>query len=66
MEDFNDLEAVQKLIEEANSSLGFALEEFTQLKEDHFESLKEIKDGLDVIFAIDGANGMRLATQDSL
>lgn len=29
MEDYNDLEAVQTIIDEANNSLGFILEEFT-------------------------------------
>ena len=50
VEDVNDLQAVQGLIEEATDSLGFVLEEFTQLKEDHYESLVKVKKGFEVIF----------------
>ena len=40
MEDFNDLDAVKSIIEEADrSSLGFVLEELTQLKDEHYEGL---------------------------
>lgn len=75
MEDYNDLEAVQTIIDEANNSLGFILEEFTQLKDDHYESLKQIKEGFDVVFATSdrsndltnsGETNKRMATQDSL
>lgn len=50
VEDYNDLQAVQSLIDSATKNLGFVLEEFTSLKDDHYESLKQIKDGLDALF----------------
>ena len=50
VEDYNDLQAVQSLIDSATKNLGFVLEEFTSLKDDHYESLKQIKDGLEALF----------------
>lgn len=74
VEDYNDLQAVQSLIDSATNDLGFVLEEFTSLKDDHYESLKQIKEGLDVLFkehvgAKDGdgvGDDCRVATQENL
>ena len=41
---------MQTLIDAATKNLNFVLEEFTSLKDDHYVSLKQIKEGLDTLF----------------
>ena len=51
IEDFTNLTVVTELLNQAQEgSLGFVLEEFTLLKEDHYESLIQIKNGTEALF----------------
>ena len=50
LEDYNDLQAIQTLIDQASTSLDFVLEEFTLLKDEHYTSLKFVKDGFESLF----------------
>lgn len=53
IDDINDLNAVSDLINEATAgNLGFVLEEFTVLKEEHYESLVQINNCTEVLFKV--------------